>query len=61
MFWIGAAVVVVASFALSWFVSGRSKKKFGDPTHGPNTGAAKGYSAMKDVRRQGGGNGPGGL
>ncbi|MDT7798634.1 MAG: hypothetical protein QOI78_2067 [Actinomycetota bacterium] len=62
MFWIWAAVVVVALFALAWFVSGRQKKKFGNPdANGANTGAAKGYAAMKDVRREGGGNGPGGI
>lgn len=61
MFWIWTAVVVVVLFALAWFVSGRQKKKFGDPdANAANAGAAKGYAAMKDVRRAGD-NGPGGL
>jgi hypothetical protein len=61
MFWIWAAVVVVALFALAWFVSGFQRKKFGNPNaNAANTGAAKGYAAMKDIGRTSqGGNGPG--
>lgn len=52
MFWIWAAVVVVALFALAWISSGRAKKRFGNPdANGANTAAAKGYAAMKDIGR----------
>jgi hypothetical protein len=56
MFWIWAAVVVVALFALAWFVSGFQKKKFGNPdANGANTDGAKGYAAMKNIGRDNGG------
>ena len=60
MFWVITGLVFVALFAGAWFLSGRQKKKFGNPdANSGNVGQAKGYSGQANIGRHDGG--PGGL